>query len=337
MRKGLILGKFFPFHKGHQALIEFGAERCRKLVVLICASDKEEEEIPADVRLDWLQHAFAGRRNIRIELFRYREDELPNTSESSEAVAAVWAEAIRKRVRRLSCVFSSEPYGDMLARHLKITHIMFDQPRQQVPVAASYIRQSPHIYWDYLPDFVRPWFLKKVVILGTESTGKSMVTELLASRFRTNFVPEVARDIVAHTQQVKYEDLQRIANEHAHAIRRAEKQARAVLFIDTDIHITRSYARYLFQRDLPVHEWVEAANKADLYLHLSADAQYVQDGTRLPRRERDALDGSHRRMLERSGISFVEIKSQGHVQMEEAIAVVRDFLDLSIALPARFS
>ena len=40
--QALIFGKFLPFHKGHQAMIEFALTQCDVLYVLVCKSDKEQ-------------------------------------------------------------------------------------------------------------------------------------------------------------------------------------------------------------------------------------------------------------------------------------------------------
>src|SRR5712671_1349668 len=55
MKKGLVIGKFMPFHKGHKALIDFAMRNCDELIVLICA--EINEPIPAAQRYMWLKEA----------------------------------------------------------------------------------------------------------------------------------------------------------------------------------------------------------------------------------------------------------------------------------------
>ena len=52
------------------------------------------------------------------------------------------------------------------------------------------------INWKFLPDSVRPYFSIKVVVLGTESTGKSTLTERLAKYFNCSSVKEAGRDLI---------------------------------------------------------------------------------------------------------------------------------------------
>ncbi len=51
--------------------------------------------------------------------------------------------------------------------------------------------------------------IKRVVICGPESTGKSTLTEKLASYFKTNHVSEYARDYL----QSKWDDKKEVCNQ----------------------------------------------------------------------------------------------------------------------------
>ena len=53
MVKGFVFGKFLPFHKGHQAMINFALGHCDFLTVLVCASDKET--ISGEPRKGWIE------------------------------------------------------------------------------------------------------------------------------------------------------------------------------------------------------------------------------------------------------------------------------------------
>ena len=54
--------------------------------------------------------------------------------------------------------------------------------------------------------------VKKIVIIGPESTGKSMLCEKLASHFNTLWVPEYAREyLIDNGNNYTIEDLQKIA------------------------------------------------------------------------------------------------------------------------------
>lgn len=117
----------------------------------------------------------------------------------------------------------------------------------------------------------------------------------------------MARYLVSKTQEVLFKDLQDIADLHAKTIIDRTKIANKLLFVDTDVNITKSYAHYLFDKELSVEDWIEKANTFDLYLFLASDCAYVQDGTRLEKNERNALSESHKKQLHKAGIQYETI------------------------------
>ena len=96
MTKAFVFGKFLPFHKGHEAMINFALSKCDFLTVLVCCSDKES--VPDRFRKAWIENTFENRKNIEIRTFNYLESELLNTSESSESVSKIWAEVFKKQL-----------------------------------------------------------------------------------------------------------------------------------------------------------------------------------------------------------------------------------------------
>jgi cytidyltransferase-like protein len=53
MNRGLIVGKFYPPHKGHSFLIETALKQCDDLAIIVCV--KKEETITGKLRAEWLQ------------------------------------------------------------------------------------------------------------------------------------------------------------------------------------------------------------------------------------------------------------------------------------------
>lgn len=301
-------------------MIDFARERCDQLTILICAAGSED--IPGSTRLGWVSEFYAAETSARPVLLEYDENSLTNTSVSSRKVAKVWAEFIKERIAGFDLVFSSEKYGDYLAEYLDARHISFDPPRSGVPVSGTQIRANPLKFWDFLPANVQPYFVKKVCLIGTESTGKSTMAEKLADHFKTLFVPEMAREIIEKTVECTPGHLLQIAELHARAIVEAKKSANRLLFIDTDVNITRSYSRFLFGSELDVAEWMDEANRCDLYLYLENDSEYVQDGTRLDVAERDRLDKEHRKVFNERGIGYIAIRGNWEEKFRTAVDII---------------
>jgi len=320
-RVGLVLGKFMPLHKGHIELIQFAAKKVKRLILLICAHDGEP--IPGTMRLHWANQIFND-RNIETRLMEYDSSLLPDTSVSAPEVSKLWAKYLKENFPTIDVIFSSEKYGDYLAEYLNIEHIQFDAARNIVPISGSDIRNNPTKYWDYMPSVVQPYFVKKVCILGTESTGKSVLTESLARHFDTTYVPEVARDIVEKTEEVTSNDLRQIAEQHARMILEKVNVANRLLFIDTDLNITKSYSKFLFDQSLVVPGWIEEANRSDLYFYLESDCPYVQDGTRLSEQRRESLNRFHKLHLSESNIPFHTINGDWNNRLATTIDIIKE-------------
>lgn len=324
MRRGLVLGKFMPIHNGHIKLIEQATDNCDSLIVWICVSNKEV--MSAKLRFNWVMQIFKYNPKIEPILFEYDESILPNTSESSKEVSEVWSEAIKQNLPQIDVIISSEKYGDFVAEYLNIEHIYYPVSRV---TSASAIRENPYKHWQFIPNVVKPYFYRKICILGTESTGKSTLTKNLANFFNADYVSEVGREIVENTNACQQEDLLKIAETHAGKILLKEKALNKMLIIDTDINITKSYSKFLFNRELEVENWIDDANKCDLYLYLDNDAPFIQDGTRLLESDRNKLDCFHKEQLNKAGIEYSIINGNWNQRFEKSLKVIFEKLSIN--------
>ena len=302
--KGFIFGKFYPFHKGHQQMIEFALGK-GSVTVLVCAEEKEK--IDGNIRREWIRETFKDNKNLRVKVFKYSADNFPNTSVSDWEVSKIWSEVFKEYFKEEEFLVTSEEYGEMLSMIMDIDHFMFDENRESNCISASEIRENLFENWKYLPLSVQKYFALKVVFLGTESTGKTVMTNKLSEYFGANTVSEAGRDLISDSKEFEFSDLKKVYTEHASRIENVDKSKSFLLLTDTDINITKSYSEFIFARSLPVSEEIIEKNKAHLYLYLTKDAEYIQDGTRLEIDERNKLDESHRKVLKENGIDFLEI------------------------------
>lgn len=315
-----------PLHNGHLALIDFASRQCEELVILLCYTNKDP--IAGSLREEWLKKSIVKITNASIISYQYDEGFLPNTSVSSKEVSLQWSKVIKDIVSDIDTIFSSELYGDYLAEFLGVKHITFDFKRNAFPVSASAIITNPLQSWNFIASIAKPYFLKKIVLLGTESTGKSTLAEKLAGYFNAGHVPEMAREVLEKTEDCRPEHLTQIAELHAKEILKRTENTDRLLFIDTDINITKSYSKYLFNETLHVPEWVEKANEAHLYLFLEADCEFVQDGTRLPDKERKKLSLFHKEQLKESGIAYFSISGNWDGRFEQAIIIIKEYFKI---------
>ena len=325
MKKGFVFGKFMPFHKGHEAMISFAASCCDQLTVLVCVSNKEK--MPAKLRKQWIIDSFAANPNIDVQLLHYDEEKLSSSSESSRSISAAWANEFKALLPDVQLLVSSEPYGEFVSEYMGIEHLFFDLNRTKHPVSGTKIRKNPLANWDYLPDAVKSYYQQKVVILGTESTGKTTLAEFLSTYFSAALVKEMGRELIPNSEKFELEDLKNVAEAHQQETEKAIKRLNRLIIFDTDIHITQSYAFHKFGQYLDLPESCYVAQKANLYLYLSSESPYVQDGSRMSLVERNQLEKCHRETLEKFSINYQTVSTDLETRKAESIAFINQLFD----------
>lgn len=315
-----VFGKFLPFHNGHLAMINFALQHCETLFVVVCASDREN--IDGQTRRNWIA-ASTDPKKVKCIVCSYNEEELPNTSVPSQDASRLWAERFREIVPECGLLITSEDYGPLVAEYMHIKHRYFDKARNTVDISATKIRDDLYACWNFLPAAVRSYFAIKVVVTGTESTGKSTLVNKIAAVLPCTPVAEAGREIIPHTNDLSYALLLETATRHALDIQRATCGEHPLVIADTDLYVTQSYCRFFLKTELVVEEWVKDANQFDLYLYLNTDAPFVQDGTRMTEAGRNALDHSHRAVYETQGISLVELRGSWDQKFRATMDAVR--------------
>jgi NadR type nicotinamide-nucleotide adenylyltransferase len=165
---GLIIGKFMPPHKGHQHLVEFARARVCQLTILLLS--RRTDTIPGEVRFTWLKTLFPDAKVAHVR------HELP-TDYQDPTVWDQWIALIQRECpARPDLVFSSEFYGEELARRLGAAHVPVDPGRAVVPVSSTLIREQPLKYKTYIPDCVWPYF-ERSGVSGGGTKPQAMVEE----------------------------------------------------------------------------------------------------------------------------------------------------------------
>src|SRR5688572_28762136 len=177
MKRGLVIGKFMPVHQGHLALINFAASQCDELIVSM--SYTRHDPIPGNIRFSWLREILLDQPTIKVSIVEdnFDDDTLPWPERT-----ALWSVFIKKTYPPFHILFSSEEYGEPFSKNLGIEHQPFDPERIKNQVSATRIRQHPFRYWNFIPEVVRPFFVKKICFYGPESTGKSTMAKLKIGR-----------------------------------------------------------------------------------------------------------------------------------------------------------
>jgi NadR type nicotinamide-nucleotide adenylyltransferase len=324
--EGLIVGKFYPPHAGHHRLIDLAARRCDRLTVVVAPSRRES--IPLADRCAWLRELHPG---VRI-VGEYDDHPVDYADPGAwDAHCALFRRAAG--LSTVDAVFTSERYGDELARRFGAVHVCVDPDRQAVPVSGTAVRADPVAYWHLLAPPVRAWFTRRVVVVGAESTGTTTVARELAEHYRTGWVPEYGRELTARKLAAlgpgktifdlawTGADFVEVVREQNAAEDAAARTAGPVLICDTDARATAVWQeRYLGRVSGPVRA---AARRPHLYL-LTDDAgvPFEDDGLRDGLHLRSWMTGRFREILADSGVPVVELSGSRPARRAAAIAAV---------------
>ncbi|HEY8733789.1 MAG TPA: ATP-binding protein [Puia sp.] len=124
--------------------------------------------------------------------------------------------------------------------------------------------------------------LKKIVVIGPESTGKSTLSEQLAAVYQTERIPEFARNYLLEIRRpYTYEDLLYIAQGQLAQEERISASAKSgLVFIDTDMYVMKVWCEYVFKK---CHLFILneiAKRKYDAYLLCNTDLPWAEDELR---------------------------------------------------------
>jgi HTH-type transcriptional repressor of NAD biosynthesis genes len=174
--------------------------------------------------------------------------------------------------------------------------------------------------------------VKRVVLFGTESTGKTLLAQALAVHFGEPWAPEFVREYWdRHAGKIGPEDLDAIARGQIANEEEAAARAKRVVFFDTDLLTCTVWNDLLFPGAGPKWAREEAerrARGAALYLLCAADVPFVPDPQRCfpDEASRQGAASIWKATLESRGLPFAEVCGDWTKRGQTAIAAVTTVL-----------
>lgn len=156
-----------------------------------------------------------------------------------------------------------------------------------------------------------------ICLYGPESTGKSEMAKKLAVHYKTDFVPEVARELI-NSNNFNTDDIIEIGRAQTERVTEKMKSANKILFCDTDLITTQIYSRYYLNIVPPVLYQLEETVKYDHYFLFDIDVPWVADHLRDLGDKRNAMFKIFRNELQKRNIPFTLVQGNW-VQREEII------------------
>ena len=319
--RGLVIGKFLPPHLGHKYLIDFAAGFVDDLTVLVCTLEKQP--IPGPLRYEWMRRSFGG---VRVVHHPDETPEEPADAETPEQFWALWRASILSHLDAPpDYVFASEPYGAKLAEVLGARFIPGDLPRELVPISGTALCSHLSVHWEYLLPAARPYFAKRIAIVGPESSGKSTLAQFLASHFRTKYAAEYARAYLdSVSPEITANSLLTIVQGHRASEDALAEQCSGLLFCDTEAITTKLYCQLFLGLVPPEIEAYAAEDRYTLYLVTNATADWAPDPQRYQPEFAARAEFSHACVSElgRLGRRFVFLEGSWEQRTAQAVAAV---------------
>lgn len=124
--------------------------------------------------------------------------------------------------------------------------------------------------------------IRKIVLTGPESTGKTTLSEQLSAHYNTIHIPEFAREYIEDlNRKYNFDDVVKIAQKQIQFLKKENNSGiNNLIFIDTGLIITKIWFQEVYNK---VPEFIEEALntiKIDLYLLCYPDIKWVPDRVR---------------------------------------------------------
>jgi len=327
MRHGVVVGRFYPPHRGHRFLIDTAVSRADRVTVMIV--DGRGEDPSADLRAGWLRELHPD-----VTVMVVPDIEVDDDSEA-------WARHAWECVdgATIDAVFTSEPYGAPWAAAISELQ---GSPcengyvgRSYIDVSGSQIRADPAAYWRYIDAPVRAHYVRRVCIVGAESTGSTTLARSLAAAYEAIWVPEYGRDYtiekftIGTGDQWLPSDFLRIALEqNALEDRMAREAPVGILFCDTDSLATALWEEVYLGSTSDATWHAVQAHGAPYALYLVTDhvgIPWEADDIRLGDQTRARMTARFEEVLTERRLPWLKVTGSRSARLAQAVEAITPF------------
>ncbi len=176
--------------------------------------------------------------------------------------------------------------------------------------------------------------IKKIVVIGPESTGKSTLCAALATHYNTVWCKEFAREyLLQNGTNYNYENLLTIAKGQLEIECNAKqeilqnKKTKNLLIVDTDMLVMKTWCEFVFNKCYNFILQEAAKKECDLYLLCNIDLPWTKDELREypDLKTREKLFLYYKELAIESGTNWALISGTGNERTNNAIAAIEKF------------
>jgi len=162
--------------------------------------------------------------------------------------------------------------------------------------------------------------IKRIGLIGPESTGKTTLCEQLADHFKTVWVPEYARGYIEKLNRAyTIQDIELCANKQLEQEDALLQKANHFIFSDSELIVAKVWCEDVFKT---CPEWIEKEipeRKYDLYLLTFPDLPFKEDPVRENPHRREYFFELYKSELEKRKFDFELVTGIGDARFENAL------------------
>lgn len=170
--------------------------------------------------------------------------------------------------------------------------------------------------------------IKRIAIVGPECTGKSSIAVSLTSHYKTQWVPEFAREYLNQLgREYVQRDLIEIAKGQLSAEDELAQKATHILICDTNLVVIKIWSEFKYGNCDP--EIIQLLNSRmyDLHLLTDIDIPWENDPLREHPNERQTLFNIYQSELEKMNVPFIKISGSEEQRNSMAIQAIDQLLN----------
>ena len=322
--RGLVIGKFYPPHLGHNYLIDTAIKNSDQVTVLVV--DNPDFKIPSAKRAEWLQ---ARHPSVDVQI-------IPDIYDDDNSPA--WALHTMKFLGyRPDIVFSSETYGKTWAEAMGCRYVDVDIARRAVPISGTLVRRDLFKTWNFLSDQTKAGLAIRIVVIGAESTGTTTLAKSLAESFKAPWVPEVGSfytySLATSSAGSRENDYSKVnwRQDDFHTIGKLQQQYEAamaarsdgVIVCDTNATATEIWQRRYLGKTTAKMKAIAARDSVTLYIITGDEIPFEQNGIRDGQDKRSQMQRWFIKRIKQTGVPFVIVTGSKSERLNKAKSEAR--------------